>query len=99
MVHNLRYIVVNDRVVVLGIPEKITDQEATKKGYTIPSEGLAGVLKNYFSTCELISGIKDYTQDVLNQSSATPEHLARELKTDIKTLSKCMSWPPRRNLL
>ena len=88
MVHNLRYIVVDDRVVVLGIPEKTSDMEATKKGYAIPSEGLAGILKNYFSTCELSSGIKDYIQDVLRQSGATPEHLAVELKTDVKTLKK-----------
>jgi hypothetical protein len=88
MVHNLRYIVVDDRLVVLGIPEKTSDKEATKKGFTIPSEGLAGVLKNDFSTCELRSGIKDYIQDVLQQSGATPEHLARELKTDVKTLGR-----------
>jgi hypothetical protein len=90
MVHNLRYTVVDDRIVVLGIPEIISDKEATKKGYSIPSEGLAGVLKNYFSTCELSSGIKDYIHDVLKQSGATPEHLAQELKTDVKTLSKFM---------
>lgn len=33
MVHNIRYSVVDERIVVLGIPESTGEKEATKKGY------------------------------------------------------------------
>lgn len=88
MVHNLRYSVIDERVVVLGIPEHIGEKEATKKGYRIPSEGLALVLKNYFMTCEKQTNLKEYLREVLEQTGATPEHLAREFHLDTEDLKK-----------
>lgn len=88
MVHNLRYSVVDERIVVLGIPENAGDREATKKGYTIPSEGLALVLKNYYDTCENQTSLKEYVQEVVEQTGATLEHLAREFRIDEKELKK-----------
>ncbi len=78
MVHNLRYIVVDEETIVLGIPDEIGEREATKKGYTIPSEGLAALLKDYFRDCEDKANLKDYLQEVLKQTGASLEHLARE---------------------
>jgi len=52
MVHNFRFIVVDGKVVVLGIPDAVGEREATKKGYRIPSAGLASIMKTYFETCE-----------------------------------------------
>lgn len=46
IVHNMRFITVDTRSVVIGIPESIGEREATRKGYRIPSEGLATVLSN-----------------------------------------------------
>jgi hypothetical protein len=88
MVHSLRYTVVDERIVVLGIPESIGETEATKKGYTIPSEGLAMVLKNYFSECEDKTTLKAYLQEVSKQTGATIEHLAREFRLDEKELKE-----------
>ncbi len=88
MVHNLRYIVVDERVVVLGVPESIGEREATKKGYKVPSEGLALVLKDYFSGCEKQTGLKDYIAEVIEQTGATLEHLAREFHLDEKDLQR-----------
>ncbi len=82
IVHNLRYIVVDEEIIVLGMPERTGEKEATKKGYTIPSEGLATILKNYFNSCEDKTGLKDYLQEVLKHSGATLEHLAREFHLD-----------------
>ncbi|MFB3887694.1 MAG: hypothetical protein ACE144_20940 [Thermodesulfobacteriota bacterium] len=82
MVHNLRYIVVDEETVVFGMPERTGDKEATKKGYTIPSEGLAALLKNDFSDCKDKTSLKDYLQEVLKQTGATLEHLAREFHLD-----------------
>jgi hypothetical protein len=89
MVHNIRYIVVDGKIVVLGIPESIGEKEATKKGYAIPSEGLATVLKDYFNGCEKQTSLKEYLHEVIEHSGATLEHLAREFhlaESDLKNL-------------
>lgn len=88
MVHNLRFISVDDRFVVLGIPEIIGETEATKKGYRIPSEGIAMLLKQYFLSCEQQITFKDYLKEVLSQTGATLKHLAREVQIDEEELKK-----------
>lgn len=88
MVHNIRYIIVDERIVVMGIPESTGEREATKKGYRIPSEGLAMVLKNYFNTCEKQSTFTDYLREVIKQTGATPEHIAKEYHIDSEELKK-----------
>jgi hypothetical protein len=90
MVHSIRYTVVDERIVVLGIPESTGETEATKKGYTIPSEGLAMVLKNYFNECEDKTSLKEYLQEVCKQTGATVEHLAREFRLDEKELKELL---------
>ncbi len=82
MVHNLQYIVVEEETIVLGMPDEIGEREATKKGYTIPSEGLATLRKNYFRDCEDKMNLKDYLQEVFKQTGATLEHLAKEFHLD-----------------
>ncbi len=88
MVHNIRFIVIDDRIVVIGIPESIGEREATKKGYRIPSEGLAMMLKNYLDSCEKQSNFTEYLKEVISQTGATPEHIAREYQIDEKELKK-----------
>jgi len=88
MVHNLRFMIADDSVVIIGIPETVGEKEATKKGHRIPSEGLAIVLKNYFNNCEKQIGYTDYVKEVLKQTGATPKHLASELQIDEEELLK-----------
>lgn len=88
MVHNIRFIIIDDRMVVIGIPEITGEKEATGKGYRIPSEGLAMVLKNYFNTCEKQTGFTDYLREVIDQTGATPEHIAREYQIDADALKR-----------
>jgi hypothetical protein len=88
MVHNLRFIVIDSRVVVIGIPESTGEKEATKKGYVIPSEGLAVVLKNYFYACEDQVSLRDYLKEVINQTGANVDQLAREYKLDPANLRR-----------
>jgi hypothetical protein len=87
MVHNLRYIVVDEEIIILGMPNRTGEMEATKKGYTIPSEGLASLLRGYFSECKDKMNLKDYLQEVLKQTGATLEHRAREFHLDQKDLN------------
>ncbi len=88
MVHNIRFINIDDRVVVIGIPESTGEKEATKKGYRIPSEGLAMVLRNYFDTCEKQLTFQEYLKEVISQTGATPEHIAREYQIDEEDLKR-----------
>ncbi|RJQ46905.1 MAG: hypothetical protein C4538_05830 [Nitrospiraceae bacterium] len=88
MVHNMRFIIVDDRMAVIGIPESIGEAEATGKGYRIPSEGLSMVLKSYFNTCEKQTSFGDYVKEVMKQTGATAQHLAREYKIDEDELKK-----------
>jgi hypothetical protein len=85
-VHNFRYIVVDEKIIVLGMPDKMGEKEATKKGYTIPSEALASLLKVSFNGCKDKMSLKEYLQEVITQTGATPEHLAREFHIDQKGL-------------
>jgi len=90
MVHNIRYSIVDERIVVLGIPESTGEKEATKKGYKIPSEGLAMILKDSFNSCEKQTSLKDYLQEVIEHTGATPDHLAREFHLDEEDLKKLL---------
>ena len=91
MVHNIRFSVVDEKTVVLGIPESVGEREATKKGYTIPSEGLAILLKNYFLDCQKQSSLKEYLQEVIEQTGATLGHLAREFHLEEKDLKELIA--------
>lgn len=76
------------KTVVIGIPEVTGEKEATKKGYRIPSEGLAMILKDYFNSCENKISFADYVKEVLSQSGTTLKHLAQELQIDEKELER-----------
>jgi len=90
--HDLRYMVVDDRVVVLGVPEAVGKAEATKKGYRIVSEGLAAVLREHFESCwQKSTPYEQYMKEVLQQSGATPQSLARELSIDPQELARIVS--------
>ncbi|MFZ6017185.1 MAG: hypothetical protein ACOYU0_06215 [Nitrospirota bacterium] len=87
IVHDIRYMVVDDRLVVIGIPEITGEQEATRKGYRIPSEGLATMLKEYFNRCwEKSISYEEYVKEVMTQTGGTPKLLAREFQIDEKDL-------------
>ncbi|HBU06238.1 MAG: hypothetical protein A2X54_07135 [Nitrospirae bacterium GWF2_44_13] len=88
MAHNIRFIIVDDRIVVIGIPDSIGEKEATKKGYRIPSEGLAMILKDYFNKCGNQISFVEYLEEVIKQTGATPKHLAQELQIDETELEK-----------
>ena len=81
--NNIRYIIADDRVVVIGIPESTGEKEATRKGYSIPSEGLAAILKDHFSRCwEESMNYEAYLNEIVRQTGATAGLLAKELQID-----------------
>ncbi|KAF0144895.1 MAG: hypothetical protein FD156_1466 [Nitrospirae bacterium] len=89
VVHDIRYIVVDEKLVVIGIPESTGEKEATKKGYRIPSEGLAVILKEHFYGCwDKNIRYEDYVKEVIKQTGTTTKSLARELQIDEEELEK-----------
>ncbi len=88
MVYTLRFSIIDERLVILGIPEHAGEKEATKKGYKIPSEELALILKNYFNACEKQTSLKDYLLEVMEHTGATTAHLAHEFQLGEEDLKK-----------
>ena len=86
---DIRYIIVDDRFVVIGIPESMGEKEATKKGYRIPSESLAAILKDQFYRCwEESMTYEKYVKEAIKQTGLTPEQLGRELQIDEKEIER-----------
>jgi hypothetical protein len=90
MVQDLRYTIVDHKQVVLGIPERRgNDKDATKKGYSIPSEGLASMLEENFHHCwESSPNFEEYVREILHETGASPKLLAREFQIDEKELER-----------
>lgn len=88
ILHDLRYMTVDDKVAVIGLPES-AEKEATKKGFKIVSEGLASILREHFNGCwGSATPYEDYIKEVIKQTNATPRQLAIELKLDEKEIEK-----------
>jgi len=92
MVQDLRYTLVDHHQVLLGIPEGAGNKEATKKGYNIPSEGLAAMLEENFYKCWKESPTyEEYVREILRETGANPKLLAREFhieETEIERISQ-----------
>lgn len=90
IVYDIRYMVVDNGLIVIGIPEVMGEKEETRKGYRIPSEGLAAVLKKHFIECLAESTTyEEYLKEVIKQQTgASIKLLARELQIDEKELER-----------
>jgi len=87
--NDIRFIIVDDRLVVIGIPESTGEKEATKKGYRIPSEGLAAILKDHFYRCWNESATYEkYAREIIQATGVTPKLLEKELQIDEKELER-----------
>ena len=86
--HDFRYVVADGKVAVLGIPEETGAQEATKRGFRIPSQGLSSLLKEDFEkSWESATQFSEQVKETLSHTGMTPETLAREFKIDVEDLS------------
>ncbi len=91
IVHDLRYTVVDDRVVLIGLPESTGETEATKKGYSIPSEALADILKKHFEGCWADTiPYDEYVRELVKHTGTTLQILAREVQVPVEELEKAL---------
>ncbi|MEW6448713.1 MAG: hypothetical protein AB1426_11640 [Bacillota bacterium] len=87
--HDIRYIVADDQLVVVGLPDSTGETEATKKGYRIPSVSLAKILKDHFYGCwEEGTLYEEYLKEIIRQTGVTPRLLGKELQIDERELVK-----------
>jgi len=87
--NNIRYIIIDDRITVIGIPECVGEKEATRKGYRIPAEGLASILKEHFYSCwDQSTVFEDYVKEIVKQTGASANMLEKELHIDRKVIEK-----------
>ena len=87
---DFRYTVVDGAVVIIGVPDTKSSKVATGKGFKIPSEGLATLLKQNFMTCDNTVSFKEFAQETLKQTGASIEALAHEVKLDPADLKRAI---------
>jgi hypothetical protein len=89
LLHDFRYTVVDHGLAIIGVPETVGEKQATKKGYRIPSEGLAGVLSRHFYECwEGSLTYEEYLRQTIKQTGAHPGMLSKELGIDEEEIER-----------
>jgi hypothetical protein len=87
IVTSLRYMVVDNKIVVMGIPVTTGKRTVTRKGHRIPSEALASILTEHFNShSEQDMSLKEYAQNVLQQTGTSVETMAVEFGLEPKEL-------------
>ena len=87
--HDFRYVVADSTVSVIGIAEGTGAQEATKKGFRIPSQGLSTLLKKGFEeSWEQAIPFEDQVRETIAHTGMTVETLSREFHIDKEDLRK-----------
>lgn len=80
VVNDLRFEIVDNKSVVLGLPGTAGQNQPTREGYLIPSEGLSEILTNQFEA-KWKSGrsYDDYVGQVLNEIKSHNPNVSRAL--------------------
>ncbi|MCL5068719.1 MAG: hypothetical protein M1368_10265 [Thaumarchaeota archaeon] len=80
VVNDLRFEVVDNKSVVIGLPVTAGQNQPTREGYMLPSEGLSEILSNQFEN-KWKSGrsYDDYIGQVLNEIKSHNPNVSREL--------------------
>ncbi len=107
LVNDLRYMVVDERFVLVGIPEVVGEDEPTKKGYRIPSIGISAILLEHLDPCwssKVTLSYEEHLKEIIEgmrkiNTRFSFEPLARELGIPIDELKRVDSLKitPRSN--
>jgi hypothetical protein len=91
IVHSMRFMIVDNNLVILAVPESKDDREITRKGYNIPSESLAKILKSNFDSCwKKGITLPDYVKETIEQTGVTIDNLASELELKPRDLKSSL---------
>ncbi len=81
MVQDFRYMVVDGKVTVIGLPERVGSAQPTRLGYKIASEGLAALLKSDFEArwnSREAASYEEYCKMVINRIRKTNPDVSNE---------------------
>ena len=88
-IHDFRYVVADSTVSVIGIAEGTGAQEATKKGFRIPSRGLSQLLRKVFEeSWEKATPFEEQVRETIEHTGMSAETLSREFQIDVEDLKK-----------
>ncbi len=80
IVTDLRYMIVDDRITVVGLPSMAGDDQPTKEGYLLPSEDLAATINESFENkWREAAAYEDYAKEVLSEIRSQSRSVSSEL--------------------
>lgn len=82
LVSDVRYMCVDRKLVLIGVPERNGRNEPTRKGYTVPSEGVAYLFGTQFEeqwTSKDTKGYSDYIKELVSQAMGSNPGLSLDL--------------------
>jgi phosphatidylserine/phosphatidylglycerophosphate/cardiolipin synthase-like enzyme len=82
LVRDARYMLVDDKSVVIGVPERKGTDEPTRRGYVVPSETVAAMFREEFEkswTSSETKGYRDYLTEVVTRARQSNPKISAEL--------------------
>jgi hypothetical protein len=80
IVSDLRYIVVDGKIAIIGIPKSAGDDQPTREGYVLPSEELGEIIsENFEKKWSEAAPYDEYAREVLSDITSTNPNLSDEL--------------------
>lgn len=99
LVSDARYMIVDDKEVVIGVPERKGRNEPTRKGYVVPSETVAALFKAEFEAkwgSAETKTYEDYLAEVVTNArrsnpAISSELISANLKLDRKEVERALA--------
>jgi hypothetical protein len=82
LVSDVRYMCVDKKLVLIGVPERNGRNEPTRKGYTVPSESVAHLFRTQFEEHWAAKNTKtypEYLKELVTQAMASNPNLSFDL--------------------
>jgi len=82
LMSDVRYTLVDDKIVLVGVPARKGKNEPTRKGFTIPSESVAYLFKTQFETqwsSNEAKGYQEYLGELVTQARVSNPNVSVEL--------------------
>jgi hypothetical protein len=80
IVSDLRYMVVDGKISVIGIPKSAGDDQPTREGYVLPSEELGEIIsENFEKKWSEAAPYEEYAREVLSEITSTNPNVSDEL--------------------
>ena len=96
VVYDLRFMAIDGKHAVIGLPEKVGENKPTKRGVFISSETLVNMLMEYFNKFwHSAESYYDYLAEVVNKllkenPDLSPQILARQLDVEVSEVEKLL---------